>query len=298
MAELTLKPSELNELLDAVNADDIFILNNGGETKKIRATLLSQELVRLFATGGGAGLHNSLFRGKNLGNSFTAEQQAQIKAGTFNDLWIGDYWVINGVVWRIAAFDYWFNTGDTACTTHHALIVPDTCLYNMQMHVTSSGAYEGGTTANTTAGGYVGSDAYKTGLDAAKATIKAAFGEAHILVHREYLTNAVTNGYPSAGAWYDSIVELMNEAMVYGSFIHKPGTGLGTSDTTIVNSYTIDKSQLPLFRLAPYLIGIRADFWLRDVVSSMYFARVRDYGFADYANASLPNGARPVFAIC
>ena len=53
-----------------------------------------------------AGFHNSIYRGKNLGSSVSAEQWAQIGAGTFDDMFIGDYWVINGVTWRIAAFDY------------------------------------------------------------------------------------------------------------------------------------------------------------------------------------------------
>ena len=32
----------------------------------------------------GAGLHNSIWRGKNLGNQFTAEQSAAIRDGSFN----------------------------------------------------------------------------------------------------------------------------------------------------------------------------------------------------------------------
>lgn len=39
----------------------------------------------------GAGLHNALYRGKYLGDSLTAAQSAAIRAGTFEDLYIGDY---------------------------------------------------------------------------------------------------------------------------------------------------------------------------------------------------------------
>src|SRR5699024_9521029 len=70
----------------------------------------------------GAGAHNSVYRGKNLGASVTAEQYAAIAAGTFDDLYIGDYWTIGGVTYRIAAFDYYLHTGDTPCTDHHAVI--------------------------------------------------------------------------------------------------------------------------------------------------------------------------------
>ena len=87
------------------------------------------------------------------------------------------------------------------------------------MHNTSSGGWESGA-ANTTAGGYVGSDMYKSNLEQAKTTIKSAFS-GHVLKHRIYLTNAVANGRASGGAWCDSEVDLMCEQMVYGlSLIH------------------------------------------------------------------------------
>ena len=93
-------------------------------------------------TGRNAGFHNSIYRGKNLGTSVTTDQWNAIYDGTFDDLFIGDYWTIGGVNWRIAAFDYWLHCGDTECTTHHVVIVPDSCLYNAQMHNTASGKWE------------------------------------------------------------------------------------------------------------------------------------------------------------
>lgn len=293
MADLLIQ--NLNELLTSVNENDVFIIDDGEETKKIRATLLSQELVRLFATGGGAGLHNSLFRGKYLGNSFTAEQQAQIKAGTFNDLWIGDYWVINNVTWRIAHFDYWYNTGDTACTKHHAVVVPDTTLYNAQMHNTSSGAYEDGA-ANTTEGAYVGSDMYTKNLEQAKTILKNAFGK-YVLTVRRYFQNAVTSGFPSGGTWYDSKVDLMTERMVYGNSVYGNHTALG--GTTIPDLHTVDFEQLALFRLARQFITVRSMwYWLQDVVSAAVFAAVAGYGRANCNAASDAAGVRPAVAIC
>lgn len=239
-----------------------------------------------------AGFHNSKYRGKNLGTSLTSAQKTAISSGKFTDMYIGDYWVINGVTWRIAAFDYWYRCGDTDLTTHHVVIVPDSALYNAQMHNTSSGQYESGS-ANTTEGGYVGSDMYKTNLEQAKTTIKEAFGEANILTHKEYLTNAVSNGKASAGAWYDSQVDLMNERMTYGNPVHTPAN----NGTTIPTNYTVDKSQLPLFAFRPDLIANRITYWLRDVVSSADFAHVGDLGLADYYGASTSHGVRPAFGI-
>jgi hypothetical protein len=238
-----------------------------------------------------AGAHNAIYRGKSLGSTVTTAQYAAIKAGTFDDLYIGDYWTIGGVNYRIAAFDYYLNSGDTSCTTHHVVIVPDTCLYNAQMHNTSSGGYEGGA-ANTTTGGYVGSDMYKSNLEQAKTTIKSAFS-GHVLKHRIYLTNAVANGRASGGAWCDSEVDLMCEQMVYGSGIFSP-----VSDgSNVPTNYRVEKSQLPLFQHEPSRICNRATWWLRDVITASDFARVGSYGDAGYYGASLSLGVRPAFCI-
>lgn len=238
-----------------------------------------------------AGAHNAIYRGKSLGSTVTTAQYAAIKAGTFDDLYIGDYWTIGGVNYRIAAFDYYLNSGDTSCTTHHVVIVPDTCLYNAQMHNTSSGGWESGA-ANTTAGGYVGSDMYKSNLEQAKTTIKRAFS-GHVLKHRIYLTNAVANGRASGGAWCDSEVDLMCEQMVYGSGIFSP-----VSDgSNVPANYRVEKSQLPLFQHEPSRICNRATWWLRDVITASNFAGVNGRGNADYYDASNSRGVRPAFCI-
>lgn len=239
-----------------------------------------------------AGAHNAIYRGKSLGSTVTTAQYAAIKAGTFDDLYIGDYWTIGGVNYSIAAFDYYLNSGDTSCTTHHVVIVPDTCLYNAQMHNTSSGNYENGAAANITAGGYVGSDMYKSNLEQAKTTIKSAFS-GHVLKHRIYLTNAVANGRASGGAWCDSEVDLMCEQMVYGSGIFSP-----VSDgSNVPANYRVEKSQLPLFQHEPSRICNRNSWWLRDVITASAFAVVNTGGHAGYAAASNSLGVRPAFCI-
>ena len=228
-----------------------------------------------------AGAHNSIYRGKNLGSSVTSVQYAAISSGKFTDLYIGDYWIINGVTWRIAAFDYWMNCGDTATTKHHIVVVPDNNLYTHKMNDT-----------NVTTGGYVGSKMHKEGLTQAKNTIKSAFS-GHVLSHRVYLTNAVANGRPSASAWFNSEVDLMTEAMVYGTNVFSP-----VSDgTNIPANYNVDYKQLPLFALAPQLICNRNWYWLQNVVSAAYFAFVYDYGDANDHGASGDGGVRPAFAI-
>ena len=229
----------------------------------------------------GAGAHNSIYRGKNLGSSVTAEQYAAIAAGTFDDLYIGDYWTINDVVYRIAAFDYYLNSGDTDFTKHHVVLVPDTCLYNHAMNDT-----------NTTTGAYVNSKMYTEGLSQAKTTIKAAFS-GHVLSKRIYLSNAVSNGRASAGAWYDSEIDLMCEHMAYGSGIFSP-----VSDgSNVPSNYRVEKGRLPLFALDPSRVCSRAAWWLRDVITATDFANVASDGAANYSGASYSLGVRPAFCI-
>ena len=233
-----------------------------------------------------AATHNMVYRGKALGGSVTSEQWAAIKAGTFKDLYLGDYWSIGDVDYLIAAFNYWLTCGDTACNTNHLLVVPRNNLYTAGMN-----------SSNITTGGYVGSEMYKTGLAQAKTTINNAFGSAHILNHRQYLVNAVTSGAPTGTDWYDSTVELMNENMVYGGRQFSPMPNGATDPWNTCRNYTIDKSQLPLFHLAPWLICNRQWYWLRDVVSAADFASVYSHGLADCTGASNAYGVRPVVGL-
>ena len=227
----------------------------------------------------GAAAHNCIYRGKNLGTSVTAEQYAAISSGKFTDLYIGDYWVINGVTYRIAAFDYYYNCGDTNFTKHHVVIVPDTSLYKAQMN-----------TSNVTTGGYTGSAMYKSNLAQAKTTIKAAFGSAHVLTKRELLTNAVNGNTPSGWAWFDSDVELMNEVQAYGS------VAWGAHDGNGYNVASGD-GQFPLFMFDRTKLHNREDYWLRDVASATIFSDVNGNGLADRSNASNSLGVRPAFCI-
>ena len=227
----------------------------------------------------GAAAHNCIYCGKNLGTSVTEEQYAAISSGKFTDLYIGDYWVIKGVTYRIAAFDYYYNCGDTNFTKHHVVIVPDTSLYKAQMN-----------TSNVTTGGYTGSAMYKSNLAQAKSTIKAAFGSAHVLTKRELLTNAVNGNTPSGWAWFDSDVELMNEVQVYGS------VAWGAHDGNGYNVASGD-GQFPLFMFDRTKLHNREDYWLRDVSSATSFSIVYYAGYANGNNASSSFGVRPAFCI-
>lgn len=271
---MEVKINELPELTDPSGSH--IVGYKGNDTVRIPTDAVVSKAQEISAVN-----HRNVYRGKNLGSSVTAAQKAAIQAGTFDDLFIGDYWVINGVTWVIADMDYFYNCGDDAFTKHHLVIVPDSPLYDAQMN-----------DSDVTTGGYVGSKMYTNNLDSAKATIAAAFGDM-VLSHREYLTNAVTDGYPSAGGWFDSTVDLMNEVMVYGTHMLAPAN----DGVTYPNRYTVAKQQLALFALNPRAINNRTTIWLRDVVSAANFALAANTGHAGSYGASGSLGVRPEFCI-
>lgn len=279
----TKKFADLEAILSVTGTEKLLI-HDGNGVKVITVENLHSGIYDSIKNvlASGAGAHNAIYRGKFLGSSVTTAQYTAIKAGTFDNLYIGDYWTIGEVNYRIAAFDYYLNKGDKdGCVTHHAVIVPDTCLYDAQMN-----------TSNSTAGGYVGSAMYKANLTQAKTTIKNAFS-GHVLKHRIYLTNAVANGRASAGTWCDSEVDLMCEHMVFGSGVFSP-----VSDgSNVPNNHSICTSQLPLFLYDPSRVCNRATWWLRDVITASSFAYIHKGGDAYYGNASDSNGVRPFFCI-
>jgi len=226
-----------------------------------------------------SGAHNSIYRGKYLGASLTSAQQTAISSGTFEDLYIGDYWTIGGINYRIAAFNYFRNVGDTALTANHVTIVPDTALYNTQMNA-----------ANVTTGGYAGSEMRTINLDQAITTIETAF-PARVITHRQILTNATTGGKASGWAWRSSKAELMNEVMLYGSVAWGEATFNSGFNTGAGNG------RLPLFAHRQDMVNTRRSYWLRDVVSASNFAYVNNTGYAHYYNASGALGVRPAFSI-
>ena len=258
-----------------------------------------------------AGFHNSIYRGKDVTSYLTATGDdnlyARISSGKFTDLYVGDYFIkdidlpfysnINGstvsMTWRIAGFDLYYNKGDscdsgTACTVHHAVIVPDDSLGTQSMN-----------TSDVTTGGYVGSVMYTQKLPAYLTAIRNAFGSSHILKYRAWLTKGVdttaNNRYPSdtgaanSSAYYDAYINLMNHVQVTGN-IGFSGSGFDLG---------LDNVQFPLFRLNSKYISLNdKSYWVRDITSQNRFGVI-------YANTTISIGykasssgnVRPFFLI-
>lgn len=219
--------------------------------------------------------HNLYPRCKFLGSTVTTAQNEAIKNRTYNDLFIGDYWTINDINWRIVAIDYYYRIGDTDFTRGNIIIVPDTCLYSSVMNST-----------NTTSGAYNGSAMRASGLNNARTMFVNAFGD-RLASHRVIRSNSADAGW----AWYDSNgVELMSETQVYGTKAWSTrGFDVGTN-----------KMQFPLFAVAHQFVNTRQTYWLQDVSSyspSAGFARVYYYGHASSDGASYSDGVRPAFTL-
>lgn len=211
--------------------------------------------------------HNTIYRGKYLGDTVTAEQAAAIADGSFEDLFIGDYWTMGGVNYRIADFDYWYRTGFPEAIRvekHHAVIVPDTAIATGQMN--------GG---NTTSGGYRAS-LMKSKMNDTTSALPQGM-RSRLLVHNALLD----------GTWTETSVDLMNEIMVYGCYI--------LADNS--NKQTSENRQLSLFRMSPQARYAGDNYWLRNYANATEFTLVSYYGDASKDVATSTYGIRPVFAI-
>ena len=316
------KISELTELIAAASANDDFIINNGGVTKKIKASLLADSIVELFAENGGAGLHNSLFRGKNLTNIYSVDEIcSRISSGTFEDLWIGDYFDItisseyrsNEVVRCVlAGFDTYLHNGyPTSLESHHAVIVPKNCFADLhQMNTTNTtGKSEN---AENTSGlkAYAGSDMHNIVLPKYTAAISNAIGSSHLLTRctllsKEMNETTVSNaggGFVGASTgwdWYETKLQLLSEVQVYGANVLS-SSYYDTGESNL---------QLPLFKLDSTVKVCKAGgndtvnasnriwWWLKNVADSMGFCGVDSHGNSYYGWASASRGVRPLFCI-
>lgn len=229
-------------------------------------------------------------RFKNLGTSFTAEQQAALVAGDFSEYWNGDYWNINNVNWRIVDnTNFQKGRGDTKFTKNSLLIMPDSNLIAGEAYLIDNAADSGNGYSNC---------AYRTRTDgkgriACKTLFENAFGSAHIASHREQMSTARGTGGATSRSWQDADVELPSEVNLFGSPLF--GNGIQGSTLSLGLNTSSQWGQFMLFRLCPNLAFNNKDFWCRDVASTSNF--VVCYGERGQVGADPPSntayGIRP-----
>ena len=242
----------------------------------------------------GKALRRNTYRGKDITGYYNdGSLYEMINEGTFDDIYVGDYIIANGVTWLIADIDNYLNSGDTPLTKHHATIIPANSLMTAPMNAT-----------NTTEGGYANSKMVKETLASLvtnEGIIGKTFGN-HILEYRNCLSTKINpsainqSGSIDAGAsngwaWYTRKIDLMSEANVYGTTVwSSSGYDMG-----------IDSRQYAIFQLNPELINsyenIKFMYWLKDISSSGRFTTVNSSGISGYSLASTMNSVRPRFLI-
>ena len=265
------EPTVWQQILDKVDETQQIAqsVRDDADAGKFAATAeMVEQAVSVFMAGFSPEMHRNIFRGKSLGESITAEQLEVIRDGSFRDLYVGDYWEINGTKYRIADINYWKNVGypeSEKVQKPHILIVPDTILGNWQMH-----------TSNSTSGGYRNSTMKNAALPKIISTLPNTF-QNRIVTHRMF----------SDGTWITASIDLMNEVMVHGTYICTDNSNKQTSDT----------QQLALFGLVPELKVVGVNYWLRNVAGSQTYTLVSQYGDASTDAATSTYGIRPVFAI-
>ena len=285
------------------NADAVLLSNNTtvkDELTTINNTLTSMEAPINLLTSIPEN-HNNIFRGDDLfAKGYTIDDIcAMISDGSFSDIYIGDYFTLSGTIenvpcfveqtndggtktmvestqtvtyntkFRIAGLDTYLNTGDTAFTKHHAVIVPDGVIGTNRMN-----------SIDTTTGGYAGSFMHASEIPVYDMHFSEKLNN-HLLEYRDRLSTSTT-----AFNWFSVKTRLMSELEVYGTRVFGTNYEIGTA-----------YRKLPLFELAPKYICNRNTYWLRAATASATFASVAYNGNASNTGASGVCGLRPRFVI-
>ncbi len=242
----------------------------------------------------GKSLRRNTYRGKDITEYYNdGSLYEMISKGTFDDIYVGDYIVANGVTWLIADIDNYLYSGDTPLTKHHATIIPAILLMRTGMNET-----------NTTEGGYIGSKMAQEilpNLISEEGVIGKSFGK-HIIEYKALLTNKVNIeeknqtggnwlGTSNGWGWYSRKIDLMSEANVYGTTVWS-SSGYDTG---------IDNRQYAIFQLKPEYINSynneSFDYWLKNIASDIRFTvSYQGYAGCDW-NAFDGSGVRPRFLI-
>ncbi len=99
------EPTVWQQILDKVDETQQIAqsVRDDADAGKFAATAeMVEQAVSVYMVGLPPEMHRNVFRGKCLGESITEEQMIAIRKGSFRNLYVGDYWEINGTKYRIA----------------------------------------------------------------------------------------------------------------------------------------------------------------------------------------------------
>lgn len=192
----------------------------------------------VLSSTGGASMpyknHNGGIRGQNLGGTYTAEQKTAIANGTFDNIYVGDYWEIYGIKYYIADIDYYLGYGYPSLTIdHHLIMFPDDVLSGQGYSYDNN---------------YYGSSSiYTTYLPAIASDIENKFGN--------FLINQSLVLYQSGGAPFWGQAKC-----VLPSMIQLQGYG----QTIRPDKVQHKSNQFSFFRYNNALVSASQRYWLRD----------------------------------
>lgn len=228
-----------------------------------------------------ANTHNATYRGQNLG-SFNETFADDIDNGTFNNMWVGDYFTVNKHTYKIAGFNYKYGHEENTTLANHLIMITDVL-----------GTHDMNST-DTTAGGFAGSSMFKDEIPVVEKQLATDFGE-HLLKFKSYLSTSIdSSSAPNGGQWYELTANLCNSAMWWGS----PSEYSNNANGVKFNIGDED-TQLPIMKLhTDEQKNGGQDVWLRDVYNSRDFACAYGDGSPNSGDASVSRiGVRAFFLI-
>ena len=223
--------------------------------------------------------HNALHRGKNLGTVMTAEQAAQVSAGTFQDLWLGDYWTSGGRDYVIAGFDYWY--GLRGVTKHHLAVVAKYSVNGNAMH------------SGRMSNGVYSTDMYQTVLPGLRTQFQNVFGNRIIPHPVVFISTYDASSNPKGYTSLDIDISIPDPGMVSTS-----GWTTGISDGVTRNRSSGNRL-LPIVLLNSAFANTSSNdgYWLNASYGPSSVAYMRNDGSIDQANPTNSKFVWPIFAV-
>ena len=240
--------------------------------------------------------HNMIYRGQNLGATFTDAQHTALSSGNFTDLYLGDYWTksvtipagtytggdgeevtvdaqtvtLKAVIADFDTFYAGYASSYAGINTHHAGVIV-TGFNNVVWNKT-----------NSTAGGYVNSLIHKWLVGSVLPQLESWFGSAKVLSHQKLLTNAITGDAASGWEWSSQKISLLSECQLYGM---KVWGGSKATNGAYEPGEAFKKLDVFNHIDANLLFGNK-NIWCRDIAFAVGVAGLYFGGLANYTAAS------------
>lgn len=240
--------------IDDLSQGDKLVVETPDGTKKIDGSKIGKkdsESITLETVA----LHRNTYRGKNLGTSFTDEQKESIRSGTFEDLYVGDYWLINGITWRIMDINALKtnNAFYSICESNHLIVMPDKPIYKDS---TGSPFNTNDYSNSLYKYGYSGSRIYTVDNTICKDIFENAFGSDYLLTFKYASPSSISQTGVIAA---NTVIELKCMSPKITNIFGGMSTTQPTVYAGAYNNYNTIVCQFSAFMQKPELISISSE---------------------------------------